>query len=55
MGEIRIGIVLKDGKVLTETEIQEANQYELSMILSHLDLIKDDIKKTFKAGVKQII
>lgn len=52
--EAKIGIGVRNGKVGTRVQIGKLTQAELSMLITHLELIKDDLKMKFRMGIKQI-
>jgi len=49
-GRILIGI--QNGKVATEIRFGKITQAEISMLITTLDLIKDNLKIKFRRGVK---
>lgn len=52
--EAKIGIIMKDGKMVVKSQIQSLSQVELALLIGHIDLLRDDLKEIFKKGVKKI-
>ena len=53
-GEARIGIVLKNGQVGVKTQVGMITQSEISMLIVHLELLRDHFKFIYQKGVKQL-
>ena len=54
MTEAKILIGLQNGKIGISVQIGKITQAELAMIITHLELIKDDLKLRFTKGVKKV-
>lgn len=52
--EAKIGIIMKDGKIVVRSQIKSLSQAEIALLIGHLELIRDDLKEIFKKGVKKI-
>lgn len=50
----KIGIGVKNGRVLMKVQIGKLNQAELSMLITHLELLKDDLKLNYRKSVKTV-
>lgn len=54
MGNVKIGIMLKNGKIAIKSQLREVSQLELSLLLTHIELLRDELKSNFKTGVKRL-
>ena len=54
MGEGLIVIRMKDDKIEVKTKLTNLKQGELSMVITHLDIIKEDVFNQFKKGVSMV-
>lgn len=54
MGQAKIGVILKDGKIAVKTMFKEVSKGDLSLLITHIDLLKQELLSNFKKGVKKI-
>ncbi len=52
--EAKIAIMLKDGKLAVKSQIKSLSQAELSLLITSLNILSDDLKELFKEGVNKI-
>ena len=52
--EAKIAIMLKDGKLAVKSQIKSLSQAELSLLITSLNILSDDLKELFKKGVNKI-
>ena len=53
MGDGKIAIVIKNGKVATHVKIGEITQDELSMLITNLELIRLDLLLSYRKSLKR--
>lgn len=54
MSNAKIGILVKDGKIVMKVQIEKLSQSELSMLINNLDILKTDLLLKFKQGTKRV-
>ncbi len=54
MSEAKIAILLQGEKIVVKSQLKSLSQAELSLLIMHLGLLKDDLKNLFKKGIKKI-
>ncbi len=54
MGNIKIGIILKDGKIAIKSQLRDVNQAELALLITHIELLRDELKSNFKKSVRRL-
>ncbi len=52
--EAKIAILLQGEKIVVKSQLKSLSQAELSLLIMHLGLLKDDLKNLFKKGIKKI-
>jgi hypothetical protein len=52
--EAKIAIMLRDGAIAVKSQIKNLSQGDLALLITHIDMLKEDLKELFKKGVKQI-
>lgn len=50
----KIGIAVKNGNIGVRVQLQNLTQAEVAMLITHLELIKDDLKLRFIKGIKKV-
>ncbi len=53
MGNVKIGIMLKNGKIAIKSQLRNVSQSEIALLIIHLELLRDDLKSNFKKGVRR--
>ena len=53
MGEGKIGIIVKNGKVAIRVKIGAITQDELAMLITNIELIKLDFLSTYKKSLRR--
>ena len=54
MSEAKIGIILQNGKIAVKMNLKDVNQGEISLIITHLELLKSSLLSKFTQGLKKI-
>ncbi len=54
MSHAKIGILVKDGRIVMKVEMEKISQSELSMLINNLDILKTDLLLKFKQGTKRV-
>ncbi|KKK78899.1 hypothetical protein LCGC14_2838930 [marine sediment metagenome] len=54
MSKAVIGLVLKDGKIAIQIKIQKINQAEMSLLITHLEILKQELISNFKKGIRKV-
>ncbi len=52
--EAKIAIMLKNGQMVIRSQIKSLSQAELALLITHIGILKSDLKEIFKKGIKKI-
>lgn len=54
MSSAKIGILLENGKIAIKMELKEVNQGEISLLITHLEILKQTLLSNFAKGLKRV-
>ena len=54
MGDVKIGIILKNGKIAIKSQLRDMSHTELALLITHIELLRDELKSNLKKGIKKL-
>lgn len=53
MGQAKIIIIVNEGNIVTKVTTKSLSQVDLSMLISHLELMRQDFLTKYKSNIKR--